>query len=286
MKTRIVPGRELTSKSLRAEDYMERPTLITVDWDYFVAEDPLWDIGHRENEMFLKWIWQTRYSLRDKMKTTGEEVGFWSKLRELFNISDRAQVYVSDSHAYAWQVAQWVERVVMFDAHHDCWEREPGSDQVHCHDWLRCWLEQEDDEYGRKAFWMPPMWTAESKCNLDDESVLFPLPEDMDLSKIEFAHPEYESIEDAACFVRGAGPIEFIHICRSGCWTPPWLDRQFIEFVESFNAAAEPVRLQEGPWDPMVERWSADDYSEARQAHELMEAQMRSIREERERDGK
>jgi hypothetical protein len=51
------------------------------------------------------------------------------------------------------------------------------------------------------------------------------------------------------------GDVWNVHVCRSGCWTPPWLDKAFIDFV---GCRGYPVaRLQSGDWDPMKPRWNA-----------------------------
>ncbi|HEY8343787.1 MAG TPA: hypothetical protein VIL66_01170 [Bacillota bacterium] len=41
-----------------------------------------------------------------------------------------------------------------------------------------------------------------------------------------------------------------IHICRSGAWTPPWLDQKFYQFVDALGLPYETVDCPERKWDP------------------------------------
>lgn len=198
--------------------------LVTVDWDYFVREDPMWDLGHLENLLFLKYIWISRGSLMDKMLTNGRQDGFWDRIA----LRGFPFVSVSDSHAYAWTVAAKMKanEIVSFDAHHDCWEED---ERVECHNWLRAWLKCGRH---RKATWVRP----DHHCG--------EVPPDME-SRLSVS--DVEPVLDLKDVVA-------VHVCRSGCWVPPWLDAEFCRFVYNVGAG-EIVKLQDGEWNPMVSRW-------------------------------
>ena len=81
-----------------------KSAMLTIDWDYFVPEDPIHDFGHMENLFFLDQIWWFRVQYIDNIKTSGEELVFWNRLREK-NIFPIDQVWVSDSHLPAYDIA-------------------------------------------------------------------------------------------------------------------------------------------------------------------------------------
>lgn len=217
-------------------------TLLTVDWDYFCPEKPEWDLGHSESLAFLDMMWRTRFGLMDKITTNGAEKGFWKALGTFGK--GTALTYVSDSHIFAYGLLSGIDHVLIVDAHHDCWKEdslgvEKAQRKVYCHNWLRVWLSKSKK---RSATWLVPAWSEGQ----------FSLPDDMK-GRVDVIH----SIEKW-----GDKPIDRVHVCRSGCWTPPWLDRKFIEFVEERGGI--PIKQQDGHWNPMVERWSEADLAEVR----------------------
>lgn len=217
-------------------------TLLTVDFDFFVPERPEWDFGHQESLLYLNVLWGSRFGYIDDMKTDGNEVGFWQAM----DIEPTQPVWVSDSHIYAYNLTQGVNRVVLFDAHHDCWHGDSlGVDKtdrsIYCHNWLREWLRKGKK---RTALWVRPEW--QEACVL---------PEDM------------KGRVDVEVWRKGldlglGGPV-VTHICRSGCWVPPWLDKSFTGFVGDLTS--RPCVMQEGDWNPMKERWTEDDFASFRE---------------------
>lgn len=231
-------------------------TLLTVDWDYFVPEDPLYDLGHSESLAFLDMMWRSRFGLMDKITTNGAEKGFWKALGTFGK--GTALTYVSDSHMYAYGLLSGIDHVLIVDAHHDCWHEdslgvEKDEGRVYCHNWLRVWLSKSRK---RSATWLVPAWSDGR----------FSLPEDMK-GRVEVIR----SIEKW-----GDKPIDRVHVCRSGCWTPPWLDRKFIEFVE--DRGGMPIRQQEGPWDPLKERWTEEDLAEVRTRETTLQAALKGMK--------
>jgi hypothetical protein len=68
--------------------------------------------------------------------------------------------------------------------------------------------------------------------------------------------------------------VDAVHVCRSGCWTAPWLDLKFLKFVE--DSKLQPFKLQTGIWDAMQLRWSEEDIKELLE----MERKMQEMRNE------
>ena len=202
-------------------------TLLTVDWDFFVPIDPMLDLAHREASIFLNMLWQARLGLREQIKTNGTEKGFWKRFGCLAD--NAGPTWVSDSHMFAHNLLAGIDHVILVDAHHDCWNQAKKG-QVECSDWLRVWLQGGKK---RRATWIRSDWSKD----------LFDVPNDL-RDKMSL-HTDVDSL--------GIGRIDRVHVCRSGCWTPPWTDRQFIEFVK--NRGSRVNLMQSGVWDAMQERW-------------------------------
>lgn len=233
-------------------------TLLTVDFDFFVPEKPEWDFGHQESLIFLNMIWSTRSGLMNVMKTDGNEVGFWKDI----NFTPSNRTWISDSHAYAYSLLNGVNRVVLFDAHHDCWYADSlGVDKtdhsVYCHNWLREWLRGGKN---RRVTWVKPQW--QDACEL---------PKDMK-KKVDVVI--YSKGLDL-----GLGGSIIHHICRSGCWVPPWLDKAFLGFVEGLRGSLDmTIPMQEGVWNPLKERWTEQDVANYLKLEAEIQVKMKEMR--------
>jgi len=222
-------------------------TILTVDWDFFVPENPLWDMGHNESLLFLKVLWAMRMHLANDMKTNGHESGFWAWVMSWADVR-RAKLTASDSHAYAFPVAHNAQRVILVDAHHDCWPVK--GDGVGCHDWGRAWLDRDPT---REIIWIHPD---------DDYHDNYPLPKEV-IGRVK------EVPYKAA--VMPEVKVDAVHVCRSGCWTPPWLDGAFNDFLDEIErrVGLGPVELlQTDDWDPTQPRWTDKEFGWFMKQHE------------------
>jgi hypothetical protein len=212
--------------------------VLTVDWDFFVPEDPMWDIQHKEALFWLDPLWSlARMNLIEEMITNGQECGFWDWVRSWADI-DGAALFVSDSHSCAYPVVQNAKQVILVDAHHDCWPSKMLN-VVQAHDWLGYWLEQSPS---RKAIWIHPDDAFHSAYPL-------PLNKINVVSEIPYKPKSMENVR-----------LDVIHVCRSGCWTPPWLDQAFVDFLAEIEAQTCTAHsLQSGEWDPTKLRWTEQE---------------------------
>jgi len=238
-------------------------TLFTIDWDFFVPEKIIeWDLGHKESEIYLKMLWTFRAHLMSEMKLTGLEKDFWQHLPKKI-LSKRHDIFVSDSHLFAYHLTADVDHVILVDRHHDCFDwptfkqlYKGASYQVDCGNWAAVWLSKEKH---RRLTWVYP----------DD---LGDISEDINFKvesgrKERFTAMSYTEFRKwAPMFVRPKTMDVTVHVCRSGCWTPPWLDMQFCDFVIASGLKMQV--MQDGVWDPMMYRWNLDDYKTAERVHE------------------
>lgn len=238
---------------------------ITIDWDFFVPYNRDWDIQHQESLLYLEFIWKTRGYLFEEIRTAGEEKTFWPWLHKHFGTSEEL-LSISDSHAcIVKDPSLWrgCDTIISFDQHHDCWRtHDDNRDEsyrimhVACHTWARAWLE---DDIDRRLVWVYPDHMDFSDygdiLDPDSESDICDLLDQIDiLPRKEFNPQDYRNDE-----------VTGIHLCRSGCWVPPWLDAAFIQFVKDSGLLFDV--LQDGDWDPLRERWRQKDVDDMMRLH-------------------
>jgi hypothetical protein len=238
-----------------------KKTLLTIDWDFFVPEKPEWDLGHREALFFRTVAWAARANLFGVMKTNGEEANFWDQFPN--ELVDVESLVVTDSHLWAFNAADaiFAEHVILVDAHHDAWEWD--GRKIEAHNWLRAWLEVDPS---RSATWVFP----DSHGGPRD----FGLPGD--IGRIEpVAWGKFQATTDR-------DRIEAVHVCRSSCWTPPWLDGEFVKFVGYAEDVVEVKHVldQADPWDPMSIRWTKNEEEAVRETAR-QEKQFRDLMSQR-----
>jgi hypothetical protein len=111
---------------------------------------------------------------------------------------------------------------------------------VDCSDWLSTWLFSAPFSNYR-VHWVRPKWTEIELPMALDRTQVTDIPFNGSLPK-----------SNVVC----------LHICRSGCWTPPWADQAFIDFVTA--SGKKPTIMQRGEWNPMVKRWTMADLRAAK----------------------
>jgi len=230
-------------------------TLLTVDFDFFVPEKDGWDLGHAEAVFYLKMIWMIRAQLMSEMKLNGQEQSFWQVLPKSFTLPKCRDIFVSDSHLCAYNLAEDINQIILVDRHHDCFEW-PTFKQMHtdskykvdCGNWAAVWLGMQPH---RRLLWVYPddLGDVSADVNFAVESG----------RKNRFEAQSYSEFCKTYKMPRKTDLT--VHVCRSGCWVPPWLDLPFCDFVMA--SGLMPQVMQTGVWDPMVYRWNLDDYETA-----------------------
>jgi hypothetical protein len=248
-------------------------TLLSIDFDFFVPEDPMWDIGHQENELFHRQIWYCRSQLRHKMKATKDLDGFWNKLP--FNYKTQ-ELFVSESHCEVYAKLPVPCNVILFDAHHDAYlkffkeERSKGEPTVSCGTWLSHSL---TDMIVMRVLWVVPDWYHKFH-KLDPlKQIPARFQKHFDVTSLKKLPWKLGQI--------GITDIDVAHLCRSGCWVAPWLDETFIEFAHS-GPFSEVTTICER--EPLTKRWGPEDYKildeHGKQLQEFKKKQLNKLMEE------
>ena len=216
--------------------------LLSIDWDYFVYTKE--NGAYLENSRSLVDLWYKRFLLA---KARGEDIQnayrlsseldtFWANIRKHFSFAEGVRAFLSDSHALSYDIARETgcTAVYLFDAHADLGYGGPAALQfeVNCSNWLGKLL-QENHITEAHIFYSP--YTLEKPEHFGfitgKYSIRFRTLSD-------FA----EQTETVAVFA--------VHICRSGAWTPPWLDDRFYSFADGLGIPYETVNCPERAWNP------------------------------------
>lgn len=241
----------------------ERSTYVSVDWDGFVPEPRAYDadFGHQESPLYLTDLWKFR--MHHHMRTDGRERDFWRKLWDKLPLPVNPFISVSDSHLSVWfdPALHVADTVVLIDQHHDMFG-DGTEENIDCGNWLSVWLRHKKN---RRAIWVMSPHTV--------EQFLPAGPKHRSLTKRVVLLDSIDQLDPNQM------PNPTVHVCRSGCWTPPWLDERFIRFVK--GSGLMPIQLPNDIADPMLHRLTRTDYQEGLRHVRQMKEFMRMQREQR-----
>lgn len=230
-------------------------SLLSIDWDYFISLDNENCVSSIENKRTMIDLWYKRYlklkaqgkNIQNRFQLSSEVNKFWEKMKEIFEFDSHMTVFVSDSHALSYKIAQDnnCDEVYLFDAHSDLGYGGISSleFEVNCANWLGKLLKNKKVD---EAHIIYGPFTAEKPENFQQMNDLY--------------HIEYPKINE----LHTKNKISAIHICRSGAWTPPWLDKKFAEFIYKMGI---PYKVIECP----IRNWNPSILTFADQVHYLME---------------
>jgi len=237
---------------------MPKSVYLNIDWDYFVREKLEWDWGHSEgSSIFSDVMWHARaigFAMQgvdldvetDPIRHSFPKPGAFAKFltEDMGMVFDPQAGYdfvVGDSHGYAPQFYSGQDMVINFDAHHDC--------GYHPRSQLREWVKHGNTEAGSwlwrllnkypklQAQVMYPRWkgwadyegrdfTDMLEDNMWDRLTFDVVEDNMDWSEYHGAH------------------VTGVYIARSGAWTPPWTDEDFVQFVYDFYRAYQNTKVR------------------------------------------
>lgn len=237
--------------------------ILSIDWDYFVEEDPKLDYGHEEVGFFLNHIWSTRrlWAKLDEngnvvTDANGQIVHVVRDLKELLPfrgdlsmITNLPCLGSANGYHLAWgeshqAILQMLEgkgdnlEIVNIDAHHDLGYRGKAFDfavrQPDCGSWGEYLIAK-----NRVASWKQvyPKWR-----------IKFPEghSETLRRTKKKLGDKFTVTTELPAKAVPWR-KVDYVFVCRSGCWTPPVYDDRFNWLLQSLGAesAMEVRKLEE-----------------------------------------
>ncbi|RDY24115.1 arginase [Romboutsia maritimum] len=167
------------------------------------------------------------------MNVADEANGFWEMLKKRIKFPKSTKIVVSESHAMAYYIAKenGCDSVYSFDAHSDLGYGGIKSldFEVNCANWLGKLL---NDKIVSDAKIIYSPYTNENPNDFEEINNSF------DIS--------YCGISDISC--KNVSPI--IHICRSGCWSAPWLDKKLLDFVEKSSFKYTLLDCEDRLWNP------------------------------------
>lgn len=196
-------------------------TLLSIDWDFFMPDVAPYDWGHQESELFYEMIWVTRcasFNLLTKQLAVDAVIpdkdllhAFWPSM-----VSGKPeQLFIADSHLDLYKVLEKIGPCLIdnCDAHHDFGYSDEFKD-VDCGNWaLRAWEKGLNPSY--RLFY--PEWRKKS-------------PELEPPTKPVNPEPVSYSLPDAP------NHYDYIFICRSSAWTPPWADPEWTKFIRFWDS--------------------------------------------------
>ncbi|HHW21476.1 MAG TPA: arginase [Clostridiaceae bacterium] len=215
--------------------------LLSVDWDYFIytCKD---DWGSLiENSKSLVDLWYKRYlqekargrDIQASFRLSSERDTFWKRIKERFCFDKDTKAYVTDSHVWSYRLAKETNcRIVcLFDAHSDLGYGGLSalSFEVNCSNWLGKLL-KEKQVYKAHIFYSP--YTREKPEHFKPFNKIYNI--------------SYDHFEEWDENLR----VSVIHICRSGAWTPPWLDNKFYGFIEAMGLPYAIIDCPKRIWKP------------------------------------
>lgn len=211
--------------------------VLSIDWDYFV-DCPIdfkmknFPDGGNENlpEFVLDQIWMTRYGQCSELKDVKTDTSELLKLRMLLKhaINQNTMVVIADSHKDIYVYLKELRRsripveLYNIDFHHDVYDLQSAN--VDCGNWLRMFAREGDDR----------------------DIITWVRREDSDLSGNETLD---------GCSIVGipqsiTAPLQLVFLCRSGVWSPPHLDKEFLSICRFINKLSDKTSVV----DPKVTR--------------------------------
>jgi hypothetical protein len=179
--------------------------VLSIDWDWFFPDSAYYDWGHQENKFFLEMIWHSRTSSRNFHTGAYALDEFVPSIPKAFwklVTKNSTPIYVAESHASISALPLKDAIVTNLDAHHDCGYYV--NPQLECGNWADHLHKQIKEYHLYYPKWRNEDDEVKPKRKPDSITMGLPAPDDYD----------------------------YIFVCRSGCWTPPWYDSRFKSWLK------------------------------------------------------
>lgn len=200
-------------------------SLLTIDWDYFIKVYSKELKSYQESEYNILSEWYKDYldckergvNIKKLFGLSKEVEHFWEKIEENIDIKEKEPIILSDSHKVAYNIAKQkkCDTIYLIDAHSDLGYGGIKSleFEVNCANWLGKLFKEKEI---KKAYIIYSPYTHEQ---IQD------FKEIIDTYDIEFL--SFKELIKKKKEIK----IDALHICRSGSWTPPWYDKEFLKFL-------------------------------------------------------
>ncbi len=214
-------------------------SLLSIDWDYFISTENQEIISNLENERTIVDEWYKKYfqlklqgkNIQNSFRLSSEVDSFWDRIKQIFIFNKNTKVYVSDSHVLSYDIAKKFQctDIYLFDAHSDLGYGGSLSLDVNCANWLGFLLKE---QVVKSANIIYSPFTKEKPEFFKHYNRVFDI--------------KYLEIQDLHNKVNTA----VIHICRSGAWTPPWYDQNFVKFLNALGLEYQVINCPVRRWKP------------------------------------
>jgi len=233
---------------------------LSIDWDFFTpGAAEVWEdspIDESLHYLWASWKDEDRILLADRIKSVGVD-GFWQWLSKWFVLTPGRQALLSESHAAMHDLlTEKHGTLILFDSHHDCYYLSDWDGaSIDCGNWGTHWL-RKCNRNGRV------IWVSQLK-KKHRSTIVGRVEGDLRRRVVKACSlKEAEQTFDAFCKKAGGRiRLDFIHICRSGCWAPPWADKDFLKFIKDSKLDCQITKkekLWDKRWNPMLDRWRHD----------------------------
>ena len=198
--------------------------VLSIDWDYFV-DCPIdfkmkhFPDGGNENlpEPILDQVWMLRYGQCSTLKDVNVDICELVKLRMLLKaiVTPYTMIVISDSHKDIYKYLEELKQTKLpmelynIDFHHDMYDFQDAN--VDCGNWLRLFMNSNNRHDNDSFTWIRRKDSGLSGDDLIDDNSIVGLPKDI------------------------AAPFQLVFLCRSGVWSPPHLDKDFLSLCRYMN---------------------------------------------------
>ena len=213
--------------------------LLSVDWDYCVPIHSIntWDCGEFLKNLYSNWVGRKHTYIDQEGYLQKESLKNIQPEKKTVPIPYSEKLMVAESHSTAYQffsriiVQSNANQVTLyhFDLHHDVWGQ--SDIEVCSENWLYK-LIVDNPSVSWNIKWIIPPWANDLGYKKLSKSFIHNIKRICNKIRLEWVIEEgnLENKNEIHSKIMD-GTI----ICRSGGWTPPQLDKEFVRLVNKFK---------------------------------------------------